>query len=120
MNNNVYENYFTATVLLNKIYSVIKKKIPSLINPNVRIHYKDKYIITFCDSCIQIYKQYMDKRNDCGGYVVVTTDTIEINLNLSINDEYCNSDRYYDLPLEYLGIIKELYNLIVVNNQIIK
>lgn len=118
MNNNVYENYFTATVLLNKIYSVIKKEMPSLINPNVIIHYKNDYMITFCDSCIQIYKQYLGKSNECGGYVVVTTDTIEINLNLSINDEYCNSDRYYDLPLEYLNIIKEFYNLIVVNQAI--
>ena len=44
MTSNVYQNYFTATVLLNKIYSVIKKKMPSLINPNVNIHYKNDYI----------------------------------------------------------------------------
>ena len=116
MNNNVYENYFTATVLLNKIYSAIKKKMPSLINPNVNIHYKNDYIITFCDYCIQIHKEYMGKSNDRAGYVVVTTDTVEININ--INDEFCNSAKYHDLPLEYLNIIKELYNLIVVNQAI--
>ena len=118
MTSNVYENYFTATVLLNKIYSVIKKKMPSLINPNVNIHYKNDYIITFCDYYIQIHKEYIGKSNDRAGYVVVTTDTIEINLNLNINDEFCNSAKYHDLPLEYLNIIKELYNLIVVNQVI--
>lgn len=116
MTSNVYENYFTATVLLNKIYSAIKKKMPSLINPNVNIHYKNDYIITFCDYCIQIHKEYMGKSNDRAGYVVVTTDTVEININ--INDEFCNSAKYHDLPLEYLNIIKELYNLIVVNQAI--
>ena len=110
MISNVYENYFTATVLLNKIYSVIKKKMPSLINPNVNIHYKNDYI--------QIHKEYMDKSNDRAGYVVVTTDTVKINLNLNINDEFYNSTKYHDLPLEYLNIIKELYNLIVVNQAI--
>ena len=116
MTSNVYENYFTATVLLNKIHSAIKKKMPSLINPNVNIHYKNDYIITFCDYCIQIHKEYMGKSNDRAGYVVVTTDTVEININ--INDEFCNSAKYHDLPLEYLNIIKELYNLIVVNQAI--
>lgn len=118
MTSNVYENYFTATILLNKIYSVIKKKMPSLINPNVNIHYKNDYIITFCDYYIQIHKEYMDKSNDRVGYVVVTTDTVKINLNLNINDEFYNSAKYHDLPLEYLNIIKELYNLIVVNQAI--
>ena len=118
MTTNVYENYFTATVLLHKIHSVLHKNMPSLINPNVRIHYKHDYIITFCDYCIQIHKEYMGKSNDRAGYVVVTTDTVKININLNINDEFYNSAKYHDLPLEYLNIIKELYNLIVVNQAI--
>ena len=60
----------------------------------------------------------MGKSTEHAGYVVVTTDTVEININLNINDEFCNSAKYHDLPLEYLNIIKELYNLIVVNQAI--
>lgn len=111
MTSNVYENYFTATILLNKIYSMIKKKMPSLINPNVKIHYKDKYIIIFCDYYMEIHQEYMDKSF---GHVTITNG-IKINLNLNINDEFCNSSKYHDLPSEYLNIVKELYNLIVIN-----
>ena len=53
-----------------------------------------------------------------GGRMKIETDTVEININLNINDEFCNSAKYHDLPTEYLDIIKELYNLIVVNQAI--